>query len=100
MPLYHRENLTEKELFSAISVQDAPYLSVLSFKRLCDILEDAYGGRVQTSVSSATSALLMWQNIREAQGLRRKRIHKAGGKASKTSVAESRIDLASVNFFK
>lgn len=58
----------ERELFSKASAKASSALSVLSFKRLCDVLEDTYGGRAQNHISKATSALLMWQSMRDLRG--------------------------------
>ncbi len=58
----------ERELFSRTSANKASSLSVLSFTRLCDVLEDTYGGRAQNHISKATSALLMWQSMRDLKG--------------------------------
>lgn len=43
--------------------------SIISFSRLSDVVEDAYGGRMFQSLSRATSLLLMWRNLRELRGL-------------------------------
>lgn len=59
----------ERDLLSVIPPDEADGLSVISFTRLCDLLEDIYGGRAHASLSRATSALLMWQNLRELCGL-------------------------------
>lgn len=59
----------EHQLSAQIPPQLRDHLSILSFTRLCDVLEDTYGGRCASHVSKATSALLMWQNLRQLQGL-------------------------------
>ncbi len=59
----------ERELYAGLSTDDAKRLSILSFTRLCDVMEDTYGGRAMTHISKATSALLMWQNLRMLNGL-------------------------------
>ena len=55
----------EHSLFSKIPADKRENLFVLSFTKLCDVIEDTFGGRSQSKISKATSALLMWQNLRQ-----------------------------------
>lgn len=82
----------EREIFSRTSASRASSLSVLSFTRLCDLLEDHYGGRAQNHVSKATSALLMWQSMRDLKGML-----KIYGSSDTVDAALSRMMLETVN---
>ncbi len=83
---------TERELFSRFNADTSAALSVLSFTRLCDVLEDTYGGRSQNRVSKATSALLMWQSLRDLRGTL-----KTYGTSGVVDAAITRMMLDTVN---
>lgn len=59
----------ERGLLSSLPPEARPFVSVLSFSRLCDTLADLYGGRAQHTVTRAMKTLLMWENLRELKGL-------------------------------
>lgn len=59
----------ERDLLSALPAGAGPWVSVLSFSRLCDTVADLYGGRAQHTVTRAMKSLLMWENLRELSGL-------------------------------
>ena len=59
----------ERELLSSLPTHEAQGLTLTSFTKLCDTLEDLYGGRAHTTLTNATGALLMWLNLRELSGL-------------------------------
>ncbi|MBQ9781056.1 MAG: PD-(D/E)XK nuclease family protein [Clostridia bacterium] len=59
----------ERALLSSLSSKEAERLTVTSFTKLCDTLEDLYGGRAHTTLTNASSALLMWLNLRSLSGL-------------------------------
>ncbi len=58
----------ERELLSTLPSHAAQHLTLTSFTKLCDTLEDLYGGRAHTVLTNAASALLMWLNLRELSG--------------------------------
>lgn len=59
----------ERELLSSLPTHEAQCLTLTSFTKLCDTLEELYGGRAHTALTNAASALLMWLNLRELSGL-------------------------------
>ncbi len=59
----------ERELLPSLPSDEVEFLTLTSFTKLCDTLEEQYGGRAHTSLSKAASALLMWLNLRELSGL-------------------------------
>jgi len=59
----------ERDILSSLPPDETKYLNVTSFTKLCDILEETYGGRAHTSLTNAAGALLMWQNLRELSGM-------------------------------
>ncbi len=54
----------ERSLFPQLTPEEATHLTVTSFTKLCDTVEDLYGGRTHTSLSQATEMMLMWFNLR------------------------------------
>lgn len=59
----------ERALLPTLPSDEAEHLTLTSFTKLCDTLEEQYGGGAHTSLSKAASALLMWLNLRELSGL-------------------------------
>ncbi len=59
----------ERDVLSVLPPEAGRRFSILSFSRLCDTVADRFGGRAQHTVSRAMKSLLMWENLREVNGL-------------------------------
>lgn len=59
----------ERELLASLPSGEASFLTVTSFTKLCDTLEELYGGRAHTTLTNASAALLMWLNLKSLSGL-------------------------------
>ncbi len=59
----------ERGLLPALPPESQRRLSIVSFSRLADMVADVCGGRTFGSLTRASSALLMWRNLRELSGL-------------------------------
>jgi len=59
----------EQELLSSLPPDEAKYLTLTTFTKFCDTIEDTYGGRSHITLSAASSSLIMWFNLRSLAGL-------------------------------
>lgn len=59
----------ERRVLSSLPPNAARWLSVVSFTRLCDLAENAYGGRTAAHLNRSTRSLLMWHTLRELSGI-------------------------------
>ena len=59
----------ERGLLPTLPSDQVEYLTLTSFTKLCDTLEELYGGKSHMSLTKASSALLMWLNLRQIKGL-------------------------------
>ncbi len=59
----------ERELLPSLPSDETERLTLTSFTKICDTLEETYGGRTHTTLSKAAASLLMWMNLRELSGL-------------------------------
>ncbi len=59
----------ERDLLPTLSSEQTESLVLTSFTKLCDTLEELYGGRSHVTLTGASGALLMWLNLREIKGL-------------------------------
>ncbi len=58
----------ERELLPTVSPSESKRFLLTSFTKLCDSLEETYGGRSLTTLTNASSALLMWMTLRQLSG--------------------------------
>ncbi len=59
----------ERSFLPLLSSDESAHLTITSFTKLCDTIEELYGGRTHTSLSKATEMMLMWFNLRSLNGL-------------------------------
>ena len=59
----------ERAFLPMLSADESAYLTITSFTKLCDTIEELYGGRTHTSLSKATEMMLMWFNLKSLNGL-------------------------------
>ena len=59
----------ERRVLAALPPDAARWFSIISFTRLCDLSENAYGGRATAHLNRTTRSLLMWHTLRELSGI-------------------------------
>ncbi len=90
----------ERDILPVLPSDAGLHFSIISFSRLCELLANRFGGRAQHTVTRSMKSLLMWQNLRELNGLLEAYTHTAttdGSLCAKMLQAAEEFKMASIS---